>query len=210
MVPPPVRKLDPKNLEAHAGTQCYSLPPSIRKINSKGTAVLNALRASSRLLRFWVKVPNTSSEIGTTLSRARACGRKPRHRVPGVVWRRKTGEPRTLNSDMDVAVETSRPLWHSGLYRWRCRDHPNGGWPCRTGCGRKEAMTGQPQPKFISDRRYVDSAAAMARILELAKGAEADKGRISLGPINRTLLNEGASVEEYRAGLARKSHGTNA
>ena len=28
-----------------------------------------------RLLRFWVKVPNTSSEIGTTLSRARACGR---------------------------------------------------------------------------------------------------------------------------------------
>jgi hypothetical protein len=26
MVPPPVRKLDPKNLEAHAGTQCYSVP----------------------------------------------------------------------------------------------------------------------------------------------------------------------------------------
>ena len=34
MVPPPVRKLDPKNLEAHAGTQCYSVPPSIRKITS--------------------------------------------------------------------------------------------------------------------------------------------------------------------------------
>jgi len=32
-------------------------------------------REGSRLLRFWVKVPNTSSEIGTTLSRARACGR---------------------------------------------------------------------------------------------------------------------------------------
>jgi hypothetical protein len=63
MVPPPVRKLDPKNLEAHAGTQCYSVPPSIRKINSKGTAVLNARRGGSRLLRFWVKVPNTSSEI---------------------------------------------------------------------------------------------------------------------------------------------------
>jgi hypothetical protein len=41
------------------------------------------------------------------------------------------------------------------------------------------------------------------RILELANGAEADNGRISLGPINRTLLNEGASVEEYRAGLER-------
>ena len=27
---------------------------------------------AQRLLRFWVKVPNTSSEIGTTLSRARA------------------------------------------------------------------------------------------------------------------------------------------
>jgi hypothetical protein len=31
-----------------------------------------------RLLRFWVKVPNTNSEIGTTLSRARACGGLPR------------------------------------------------------------------------------------------------------------------------------------
>ena len=47
-VPPPVRKLDPKNLEAHAATQCYSVPPSIRKINSKGTAVLNARRAGDR------------------------------------------------------------------------------------------------------------------------------------------------------------------
>jgi DNA-binding transcriptional LysR family regulator len=30
------------------GTQCYSVPPSIRKINSKGTAVLNARRAGNR------------------------------------------------------------------------------------------------------------------------------------------------------------------
>jgi len=29
----------------------------------------------SRLLRFWVKAPNTNSEIGTTHSRARARGR---------------------------------------------------------------------------------------------------------------------------------------
>jgi hypothetical protein len=31
--------------------------------------------------------------------------------------------------------------------------------------------------------------------------AEADKGRISIGPINRTMPDEGASVEENRAGL---------
>ena len=48
MVPPPVRKLDPKNLEAHAGTQCYSVAPSIRKINSKAAAVLNVRRAGNR------------------------------------------------------------------------------------------------------------------------------------------------------------------
>ena len=65
-----------------AGTQCCSVPPSIRKINSQGAAVLYARRAgnrgtfkrTSRLLRFWVKIPNTSSQIATTLSRARARG----------------------------------------------------------------------------------------------------------------------------------------
>ena len=31
-------------------------------------------REGSRLLRFWVNAPNTNSEIGTTLSRARARG----------------------------------------------------------------------------------------------------------------------------------------
>ena len=64
-------------------------------------------------------------------------------------------------------------------------------------------MTGQPHTKFTADRRYLDPAVAMARILELANAAEADKGRISLGPINRTLLDEGASVDEYKAGLQR-------
>jgi len=40
-------------------------------------------------------------------------------------------------------------------------------------------MTGQPQPKFISDRRYREPAIAMDRILELANSVEApDKGRI--------------------------------
>jgi hypothetical protein len=37
-----------ENLGAHAGTQCFSARASIRKINSKGTAVLNARRASNR------------------------------------------------------------------------------------------------------------------------------------------------------------------
>jgi hypothetical protein len=39
-----------------------------------GPAIAANPRQGSRLLRFCVKVPNTSSEIGTTLSRARACG----------------------------------------------------------------------------------------------------------------------------------------
>ena len=64
-------------------------------------------------------------------------------------------------------------------------------------------MTGHPHVKFVADRRYLDPAIAMARILELANAAEADKGRISIGPISRTLLDEGASVDEYTAGLQR-------
>jgi len=64
-------------------------------------------------------------------------------------------------------------------------------------------MTGKPHATFVSDRRYRDPAIAMARILELANTAESDKGRIFLGTINRTLLDEGASVDEYRAGLQR-------
>jgi len=43
-------------------------------------------REGSRLLRFWVKVPNTSSEIGTTLSRARACGRVRADHHGKVLW----------------------------------------------------------------------------------------------------------------------------
>jgi len=64
-------------------------------------------------------------------------------------------------------------------------------------------IKGEALPKFVSDRPYRDPAKAMARFLELANAAEADKGRISIGPINRTMLSEGASVEEYRAGSQR-------
>jgi len=48
--------------------------------------------------------------------------------------------------------------------------------------------------EFVSDRPYADVAKAMSRILGVANAAEADKGRISIGPINRIMLNEGASV----------------
>jgi hypothetical protein len=42
-----------------------------------GPAIAANPREASRLLRFWVKVPNTNSEIGTTrLTRARARGRQ--------------------------------------------------------------------------------------------------------------------------------------
>ena len=75
MVPPPVRKRDPKNLEANGRNSMLFRPAFHSQNQQQRTAVLNARRAGSRLLRFWVKVPNTSSEIGTNLSRARACGR---------------------------------------------------------------------------------------------------------------------------------------
>jgi len=64
-------------------------------------------------------------------------------------------------------------------------------------------MTGKSQAKFVSHRRYRDPIDPMARFLELANAADADKGRISIGPINRTMLDEGASVEEYRVGRQR-------
>ena len=64
-------------------------------------------------------------------------------------------------------------------------------------------MTGAPHIKFTADRRFADPHVAMDRFLEIANGLEADKGRISIGPINRTLLDEGASVDEYIAARAR-------
>jgi len=70
--------------------------------------------------------------------------------------------------------------------------------------GTSEDMTGQTvPPKHVSDRPFADPKVAMTRILQLAYALEreADNGRIPLGPINLTILAEGASVEEYRAGI---------
>lgn len=52
---------------------------------------------------------------------------------------------------------------------------------------------------LVSDRRYADPQIAMTRFLESANGLKADQGRIPLGAINRTMLDEGASVGEYSA-----------
>jgi hypothetical protein len=57
-------------------------------------------------------------------------------------------------------------------------------------------VTGAPH---IADRRFADPVIAMHRFLEIANGLEADRGRISIGPINRTMLDEGARVDEYVA-----------
>ena len=61
-----------------------------------------------------------------------------------------------------------------------------------------------PLLKDVGDsRKFGDAKIAMTRILQLtyALEREADNGRIPLGPINLTMLSEGASAEEYRAGL---------
>jgi hypothetical protein len=60
------------------------VPPPVRKINSKGTAVLHVWRAGQwRQIQekaqdhsgFGLKSQTPARKIGTTLSRARACGR---------------------------------------------------------------------------------------------------------------------------------------
>jgi hypothetical protein len=82
-VPPPVHKLDPKILgrmpELNVVPSRVPSTKSTAKVppfSMRGVPAIAANpREGSRLLRFWVNVPNISSEIGTTLSRARACGR---------------------------------------------------------------------------------------------------------------------------------------
>lgn len=62
-------------------------------------------------------------------------------------------------------------------------------------------MTGNPSSQ-VRQRSSV-SRRRCPRFLELANAAEADKGRISIALINRTMLDEGVSVEEYRAAVQR-------
>jgi len=78
MVPPPVRKLDPKNLEAHA-IQCFSVPPFIRKINSKGPPFSMRGVPAQGYSGFGLKF-QTPVRKSAQLSRARACGRDDQER----------------------------------------------------------------------------------------------------------------------------------
>jgi hypothetical protein len=66
-------KRDPKRLwRIRPDVNVVPAPPPIRKINSRSQCSVLAIAANSRegsrLLRFWVKVPNTNSEIGTQVA----------------------------------------------------------------------------------------------------------------------------------------------
>jgi hypothetical protein len=64
-------------------------------------------------------------------------------------------------------------------------------------------MTGAPYIKFVADCRFADPLIAKQRFLEIENGLEADKGRFSIASINRTMLDEGASVDEHIAARDR-------
>jgi hypothetical protein len=83
-------------------------------------------REGSRLLRFWVKAPNTSSEIGTTLSRARACGR----RVTALTLSAVAGPPRIVDRVPYVqALEEPKRVAHQ-TGRWSRL--PSANWTPKT------------------------------------------------------------------------------
>ena len=56
--------------------------------------------------------------------------------------------------------------------------------------------------KFKEDRPFANPEAAMAKLLEIANGLEADRaGRIAVGAINHAFLSAGGSVSEYGAAM---------
>jgi hypothetical protein len=56
--------------------------------------------------------------------------------------------------------------------------------------------------KFREERPLADIDIAVRKLLEIANAMEADHaGRLHVGPINRQLLEAGASVPEYTAAL---------
>jgi len=58
--------------------------------------------------------------------------------------------------------------------------------------------------KFKEDRPFADPEAAVARLLEIANGIEADHaGRIAIGAINHAFLSAGGNVGEYGAAMHR-------
>jgi hypothetical protein len=58
--------------------------------------------------------------------------------------------------------------------------------------------------KFIQERPFASPEAAMAKLLEIGNGLEADHaGRISVGAINHAFLSAGGNVNEYGAAMHR-------
>ena len=58
--------------------------------------------------------------------------------------------------------------------------------------------------KFKEERPFAVPEAAMAKLLEIANGLEADHaGRIAIGAINHAFLSAGGNVNEYGAAMHR-------
>jgi hypothetical protein len=56
--------------------------------------------------------------------------------------------------------------------------------------------------KFKDERPFASVNAGVQKLLEIANAMEADHaGRLNIGPINRQLLEAGASVPEYAAAM---------
>jgi len=87
----------------------------------------------------------------------------------------------------------------SGL-RTRIPDSPKA-TQVRTVVGRERigsSMTGAPDVKFVADRKFTDTPRASSSSPTRWKAIRA---AIAIGSINLTMLGEGVSVDEYRAGL---------
>jgi hypothetical protein len=84
----------PKSLPSKSKPVGASGPQKERGLRStmRGVPAIAANpREGSRLLWFWVKVPNSNSEIGTTrLARARACGISPSGEIAAMTERSDT------------------------------------------------------------------------------------------------------------------------
>jgi hypothetical protein len=58
--------------------------------------------------------------------------------------------------------------------------------------------------KFKEDRPFTNPETAMAKLLEIANGLEADHaGRISVGALNHAFLSAGGNASEYGAAMHR-------
>ena len=106
-----------RSLRSSGRTSMLCRPASRPQNQQQRSAILNARRAGnrgksegSRLLWFWVKVPNSNSEIGTTrLARARACGTGRRPFVP----RKASSSPRFKPTLPKIGF-LERPDYRSG------------------------------------------------------------------------------------------------